>query len=685
MKALQPLKKLSLYIIAIIVFLIMQATCELTIPTYTSNIINIGIENKGIDYIIPKVITKNEYNNILKGLTDEDKKILISSFKHVSIYNISKREYLEYKEKYPIIDDTDIYLYKNKENDQRLSKIFENYITNKEDENDKSILTYIIKEYEKIGININNIQIKYILITGLKMILLTLFSVIASILVGYFCAILSSKYTIILREKIFAKVLTFNEEDLKKFKTSSLITRTTNDVSTIQRTIIMFFRIIIFAPLMGTGAIIKILTTDASMSLIISIAIILIFLISLFIIFNTLKNFNKFQKLIDKLNLVSRQIIKGIPVIKAFGNELVEEKRFNDVNKELEQKTISIEKVMSLIFPFITIILNVVTLLIVFVGANKITGGKIDLGTIFALIQYSTQVIMSFIMISAVSFIFPRSLISIKRINELLNHKVKIKDNNSLNKGLNIKGNITFKNVSFKYEDFKQNILENINFTIKEGDTFAIIGATGSGKSTLINLLIRMYDVTTGQILINNKNIKKIPLYLLREKISYVPQKSMILSGTIASNITYSSKQIDEKRMKEVSHIACLDELINENNQNYKMVVSQNATNLSGGQKQRLQIARALYKNSDIYIFDDCFSALDFKTESKIRKNLKNYLKEKTKIIVSQRISTIMDADLILVLEKGKIVGIDNHKNLLKNCEIYKEIASSQLTKEELN
>ena len=471
---------------------------------------------------------------------------------------------------------------------------------------------------------------------------------------------------------------------MKKFGTSSLITRTTNDINRVQMLIIMFLRIVVYAPIMGVGAILKVLNSNASLTWIIGLGIVCIVSLMLTLLFIALPKFEVVQKLIDKLNLTTREIVTGIPVIRAFSNQRYEEKRFDKVNRDLEKTNLFVERLMSLINPMISLVMNGVTLLILWEGAKKIDIGVINFGDVFALIQYAMQIIASFIMLSMVSIMIPRAMVSIKRISEILNYNVSIKDSEEAKDIKEVEGLIEFKNVSFKYPNAKEEVLSNINFTAEVGKTTAIIGSTGSGKSTLVNLLPRLYDVTSGEIKLDGVDIKNIKLHDLRDNIGYIAQKGVLFSGTIKSNIKYGNSSISDKQMIFASNVALADEFINSKAGGYNYKIAQGGTNVSGGQKQRLSIARAIAKKPKVYIFDDSFSALDFKTDAKLRKNIKEKLGDVTTLIVAQRISTIMHADKIVVLEDGKVVGIGTHKELMKKCKVYKEIATSQLSKEEL-
>lgn len=689
MKVFKPLKKMILYLILAILLLVIQAICELNLPSYTSNIINIGIGNKGIESTFPTVLREQEMSKILVNVNHKDEKRILNNYNLISLTSISKKEYLAYKNKYPIIDNENIYLYNNKED---ISNVMGDAIFNYLNQDKKidmslknaSILNYIENEYKIVGVDTAKIQSNYIFKTGLIMVLITLLCMVASIGVSYLSSRIASKYAKELRSNVFSKILTFSTVDMKKFGTSSLITRTTNDINRVQMLIIMFLRIVVYAPIMGVGAILKVLNSNASLTWIIGLGIVCIVSLMLTLLFIALPKFEVVQKLIDKLNLTTREIVTGIPVIRAFSNQRYEEKRFDKVNRDLEKTNLFVERLMSLINPMISLVMNGVTLLILWEGAKKIDIGVINFGDVFALIQYAMQIIASFIMLSMVSIMIPRAMVSIKRISEILNYNVSIKDGEDAKDIKEVEGLIEFKNVSFKYPNAKEEVLSNINFTAEVGKTTAIIGSTGSGKSTLVNLLPRLYDVTSGEIKLDGVDIKNIKLHDLRNNIGYIAQKGVLFSGTIKSNIKYGNSSISDKQMIFASNVALADEFINSKEGGYNYKIAQGGTNVSGGQKQRLSIARAIAKKPKVYIFDDSFSALDFKTDAKLRKNIKEKLGNVTTLIVAQRISTIMHADKIVVLEDGKVVGIGTHKELMKKCKVYKEIATSQLSKEEL-
>lgn len=486
---------------------------------------------------------------------------------------------------------------------------------------------------------------------------------------------------------MFKKVISFSTKEFREFSTASLITRSTNDIQQIQNLITMLFRVVVYAPIIGIGGFLRVLNnSDTSMAWIIGLAIVCIIGIVLILFIVAMPKFKKLQDLIDKLNLVSREILSGLPVIRAFNTEKKEEKRFDDANKDLMKANIFVNRAISIMMPALMFIMNSIMLLIIWVGGHNVDKGIMQVGDMMAFIQYTMQIVMSFLMISMISIMLPRAAVSARRINEVLETEASIKDKKEIKEFKeDKKGLVEFKNVSFRYPDADSEILEDIDFCAKPGETTAIIGSTGSGKSTIVNLIPRFYDVTGGELLIDGINIKDVPQKELRKKIGFVPQKGMLFSGTIESNIKYGNPQMSDEEMVKAARIAQAEEFIEAKEEKYKSPIAQGGNNVSGGQKQRLSIARAIAIDPEILVFDDSFSALDLKTDSKLREALAKETKGKTVIIVAQRISTIMNAEQIIVLEEGKMVGKGTHEELMKTCETYKQIASSQLSEEELS
>ena len=527
----------------------------------------------------------------------------------------------------------------------------------------------------------------YILFAGLQMLGVALISMVCAVLIMLLSSKVAAKLGKTLRDKVFKKVVSFSNKELSEFSTASLITRSTNDIQQIQQLMSMLFRVVVYAPIMGIGGFIKVLTaSDNQMAWIIGVAILAILFVvgTLFII--AMPKFKKLQDLIDKLNLVSREILTGLPVIRAFNKEEREEARFNVANLDLMKTNIFVNRAMSMMMPLLMFIMNSIMILIVWVGGHNVDEGVMQVGDMMAFIQYTMQIVISFLFISMLSIMLPRASVSAKRINEIIETEPSIKDKADTKKfDETKKGLVEFKNVSFKYPDADTEILSDISFTANPGETTAIIGSTGSGKSTVVNLIPRFYDVTGGELLIDGVNVKDVLQKDLREIIGFVPQKGLLFSGTIKSNIKYSSENITDEQMKEAAEIAQAAEFIESKDKKYEDSIAQGGTNVSGGQRQRLSIARAIAKNPEIFVFDDSFSALDFKTDKKLREALSKKTQNKTVIIVAQRINTIMDAQKIVVLEEGKVVGIGTHEELLENNETYKQIALSQLSEEELN
>ena len=573
---------------------------------------------------------------------------------------------------------------------EQLNKLLEEYnkqLSGLEDSmKEQAAISGVKTIYQDLNIDTDKIQNDYILNTGLQMLGIASITMISAVTVMLLSARVAAKLGRTLREKVFKKVLSFSNKEFREFSTASLITRSTNDIQQIQQLIAILFRVLVYAPIIAIGGFTKILTsTDNSLAWIIGVEILAILFVigTLFII--VMPKFTKLQTLVDKMNGVSREILTGLQVIRAFNKEKREEKRFDDANKDLMKANIFVNRAMSLMMPLLILIMNIAMILVIWFGGHSVDEGILQVGDMMAFIQYMMQIVMSFLMISMISIMLPRASVSAKRINEVLETEPSIEDKKETKSfDINKKGLVEFKNVSFRYPDADAEILEDINFTAEPGKTTAIIGSTGSGKSTVVNLIPRFYDVTGGSILVDGVNVKDVSQKDLRDIIGFVPQKGILFSGTIESNIKYADKNISDETMIEAAEIAQATEFIDTKENKYQDAISQGGSNVSGGQKQRLSIARAIAKDPEIYIFDDSFSALDFKTDSKLREELNKKAKDKTIIIVAQRISTILNADQIIVLEEGKIVGKGTHKELMQNNEVYKQIALSQLSEEEL-
>ena len=756
LKVFKHLKNSKFIILIIMILLAGQASCELSLPTYTSNIINIGIQQGGIENSVPEIIRKSQMEKLIIFLNDKDKNTVLDNYKLISKSSLNSEDYDKYVESYPSLKNEELYLLntKDKEKIEKLDNILAKpelivYGLESNDESSKMIqeqmknnmtpnmaspnmsnppvnmenidmftllqsmpqaqrdnileemnsklvnlpetmisqgaISFVKGEYEEVGIDTNKLQTNYILTTGLKMLGITVLSISAAITVGFLASRVGAALGKTLRLKTFEKVMNFSSKEMTEFSTASLITRSTNDIQQIQQMTVMMLRMVFFAPFMAIGGIYKALTTNVSMSWVIGIAVLAVVCIVGVLMGTVMPRFKRLQKLVDKLNLVTREILTGLPVIRAFTTERFEEKRFDNVNKDLTKVNMFVNRMMSCMMPMMMFIMNVITVLIVWVSAKNIDTGAMQVGDMMAFIQYTMQIVISFLMISMVSVMIPRAAVSANRINEVLETESIIKeDKNPKSFNEDKKGLVEFNNVSFKYHDAEEPILKDINFTAKPGQTTAFIGSTGSGKSTLINLIPRFHDVTEGEIKVNGVNVKNVSIHDLRDKIGYVPQKGILFSGTIDSNLRYGKTDASKEDIIKSAKIAQAIDFINDKEDKFDSEIAQGGSNVSGGQKQRLSIARAIAKDPEIYIFDDSFSALDFKTDAALRKALKSETKEATVLIVAQRISTILDADQIVVLDEGQIVGIGTHKELLKNCEIYNEIALSQLSKEEL-
>lgn len=721
-------------IIAVIALLVVQALCDLELPSYTSDIINNGIQQGGIDNTLPEVLTTKMFNGIAK-ISKESSAIMASYDLFVS-ENLSNQDLEELGKQYPLIKEEDLYLlndlteeerkiveeeikvpllittmlYTNNENIAKslnlqipegstlLDEVLKldeetfNTVISSIEQSIKSMDNMVLDQYaisgiksiyNEIGMDMNQYQINYIINKGLTMLSIAGIGMVIAVIVGFLVAKLASKIGYVLRNKVVKKIMAFSSVEFKEFGASSLITRATNDIEQIKMFFIMLLRIVVFAPIMGVGAFIKV--SDNPLNWIIGIALILIFALIGILFGFAMPKFKSMQKLIDKMNLVSREIITGMPVIRTFGTEKYEEERFDKANIKLTKTNLFVNRLMGIMMPSMMLVMNIISILIVWYGAEQIDLGTLQVGTLLAFITYTMQIIMSFLMISLVSVMMPRALVSLKRIREILKKEISIVEpENPLAFKEEKKGIVEFKNVSFKYSDADEAMLKNISFKATPGTTTAFIGSTGSGKSTLVNLIPRFFDATSGEIYVDGINIKESSIVELRNRIGYVPQKGMLFSGTIKSNLMLGNDNLTEEEMLNAAKVSQSLEFIDAKKDKFESEISQGGTNVSGGQKQRLSIARAIAKNPEIYIFDDSFSALDFKTDAALRKALFKHAKDATVLIVAQRISTIMNADNIIVLNEGEIVGSGTHKELLKSCKIYKEIALSQLKEEEL-
>lgn len=697
------LKPYALQVVVIICVLMVQAYCDLSLPAYTSDIVNVGIQQSGIDEKVPEALAGEDLNLILAFVPEEDRAEVADAYEESSDSYDYEGTVMALKEQV-------------KEDDSRLEELSDQMglpmvmamaaeesginmngaegMTGEasgqmEDLPDsmveQAVAAYIQSAYEKIGIDVGDISSRYILATGGKMLLLAGLGMAASILVGLMASRVGAGLGRSLRERVFRKVVGFSNGEFDKFSTASLITRSTNDIQQIQLLTVMILRMVLYAPIMAIGGIWNVFHTNVDMSWIIALAVILIFLLVAVLFAVVMPKFRILQNLVDRLNLVSREILTGLSVIRAFGTEKHEEERFDDANKDLTRANLFVNRAMTFMMPTMMLIMNGISVLIVWVGGHSIDEGTMQVGDMMAFIQYTMQIIMAFLMICMISVMLPRAAVSAERVDGVLESHTLINDPGDPEKlPEESKGQVVFDHVSFRYPGAEEDVLEDISFTAEPGQTTAIIGSTGCGKSTLVNLIPRFYDVTEGSIRLDGHDIRNLTQHDLREKLGYVPQKGVLFSGDIASNILFGNPDGTDEEMEEAARIAQATEFIEAKKRQYHSHIAQGGSNVSGGQKQRLSIARAIAKHPAVYIFDDSFSALDYKTDVALRGALKEKTEDSTVIIVAQRISTIMHAEQILVLDDGKIVGKGTHKELLRDCPEYYQIASSQLSEKEL-
>ena len=708
MKLLKYLKGFKIAILSLVVVLGVRVVAELALPTYTSNIVDTGIQQSGIEDAVPSKISEKSLNTLELFMSDDEIKQVTENYtKDGNTYilnNVSDETRMRlnniFKETMTVVlgaksNNTDLnqvaqgvqagVVSKDTLTDQRKKAISE--LGNSADMMTKQGgISFVKEEYKQVGINTNEIRTNYLKEVGLMMIIVTLISGIASVISNFIASRVSAKVAYNLREKLYNKVLSFSKEDVDKFSTASLITRSTNDIQQIQNALNMFLFIAFFAPMMAMWGIYKVTQTDTGMTWIIALGVGILALVLGVITFLVMPKFKIMQKLIDKVNLVTRELLTGISVIRVFGREKHEEKRFDKENVILRDNQLFVNRTMSALMPMIMLIMNGISLLIIWIGGKNIDAGSIQVGDMMAFITYTMQIVMSFLFFTFLMMQLPRAEVAAGRINEVLEAPVTVVDGNDLqdDKIKDVKGTLKFENVSFTFDGADSPVLSNISFEAEAGKTTAIIGSTGSGKSTLLHLIPRYFDATEGQITIDGTNIKDISLGKLRDMLGFVPQKGVLFSGTIASNIKFGDENISDEDMYKAAEIAQALEFIEGKEDKFDSEISQGGSNVSGGQKQRLSIARALAKKPKILLFDDSFSALDYKTDVKLRKTLREKMQDTTTIIVAQRIATILNADKIIVMNEGKVVGIGKHQELLKTCPTYLEIAESQLSEEEL-
>ena len=748
-------------VIIIIALLFVQAWCDLSLPSYTSDIIDVGIQNSGVEHIVPEKLTKSEFKtaqfimtddeaDLWKGLykadgefyklKDKSSKELdeadeklnlplimnyqmstleVSSFKKTIANQMGKKESeLENVSVEQLGESLGVKLksFKQEKEDDDGNKVkvdcvdarpFFAGMTQSGKMDKKSILSmrdkmsdtidamgsslvksmgvaYAVSSDKAAGIDVDHIQKSYLLFAGLKMLGMALLMGVVTVLVGFFASRVGAGIGMTLREKVFKNVVGFSNAEMDKFSTASLITRSTNDIQQIQMVSVMLLRMVAYAPILGIGGVLKVMQTGAGMGWIIVFAIAVILGYVMVLMSAAMPKFKLMQKLVDNINLVSREILTGLSVIRAFGREKKEEERFDEAHKDLTKTMLFTNRVMTFMMPGMMMIMNILTVGIVWFGAKKIDGGNMQVGAMTAFITYAMMIVMSFLMLTMMSIMLPRAAVAAERIDEVVRTESSIKDADEPEKLTSHDGVISFEHVNFKYPGAEEDVLHDIDFVARPGETTAIIGSTGCGKSTLVNLIPRLYDVSDGRILLDGKDIRNISMSDLREEIGFVPQKGVLFSGTIASNLRFGNDDATDEEIKKAARIAQATEFIEAKDDKYESSISQGGSNVSGGQKQRLAIARAIAKNPKIFIFDDSFSALDLKTDAALRKALSENVKDSTVIIVAQRISTILHAEQILVLDDGKVVGKGTHEQLLKNCDVYREIAKSQLSAKEL-
>ena len=718
LKLFRYLKKAYLPVICIVALLIMQALCELSLPTYTSNIVNVGIQQGGIEDAVPEVMREQTFQGLSAVMKKDDAEEMKDAYELYSKDKVADSKYDTYKDGRLYVRK-DISSEEREDLDQSMSKAMimlsaqmakqieanpqaaaqlskdqrqmmkqmENMNVDKMQDSiiSQAAISFVEAEYKAVGMDLDAIQTGYLLKTGGLMIGIAFLSMAAAVLVTLTSARLAARLSRVLRDKIFKKVMDFTNSEFDRFSTASLITRSTNDIQQIQLFMTMMFRIVVYAPLLGIGGIVKVLSTNATMTWTIALGVVAIMLV-IFILFKVaMPKFKILQKLIDRLNLVTREILTGLSVIRAFSTEKHEEERFDEANRNLMKTNLFVNRAMTFMMPVMMLVMNGMTVLIVYAGAGNIDAGKMQVGDLMAFIQYAMQIIMAFLFISMVSIMMPRAQVAAERVNEVLDTDIMIKDPEEPKEFLpEKKGEVEFKEVYFCYPDADEAVLHNISFVAPAGKTTAFIGSTGSGKSTLINLIPRFFDVTRGSILVDGQDIREVRHADLCEKIGYVPQKGVLFSGTIESNLKYGKEDATEEEVRRAARIAQAADFIEEKEEKYQSPIAQGGSNVSGGQKQRLSIARAIAKDPEIYIFDDSFSALDYKTDVTLRSALQKETKGSTTLIVAQRISTILHADQIIVLDEGNIVGKGTHEELLQTCPVYQQIAKSQLSEDDL-
>lgn len=717
-KVLKYLKQSLGYVLCIILLLFLQAYCDLSLPDYTSRIVNVGIQQQGIENGVPDKIRVSSMEQLFVFMDEKDQSEVEDAYnKEGDIYKIKKDVSEEKEERLNEIFGAPMLMAQQLSQDSEQTELIRKKLNLPQDADllqaisqlpqeakaqmfqevkdqisqmpesivTQTAVTYVRSEYEQMGEDVDQIQITYILRAGIQMVGLALVIMLAAVSVTFLSARVAATLGHDLRNAVYRKVVGFSGAEYNRFSTASLITRSTNDIQQIQLMTAMIFRIALYAPILGIGGVLKVVKTDVSMSWIIALAVVLILLVIGLLFKIAMPKFTKLQYLIDRLNLVTREILTGIPVIRAFSREKFEEERFEGANQKLTRTNLFVNRCMTFMMPTMMLIMNGISVMIVFFGSKAVDAGTMQVGNMMAFIQYSMQIIMAFLMICMMSIMLPRADVAAKRINEVLETTETILDPEQPKlPEESQRGTVQFDHVSFAYPGSSEKILSDISFTAEKGQTVAFIGSTGSGKSSLVNLIPRFYDVTSGAVRVDGVDVREMTQKELRSKLGYVPQKGVLFSGTIASNIRYGCPDADMDVVRQAAQVAQATEFIENKADTYDSPIAQGGTNVSGGQKQRLSIARAIAKKPEIFIFDDSFSALDYKTDVVLRRELKKATKDATTLIVAQRISTILQADKIIVLDLGKVVGMGTHKELLKSCEVYRQIAMSQLSEEEL-
>ena len=711
-KLMKYLKKSAGYVVLIIALLFLQAYCDLSLPDYTSKIVNVGIQQSGIEDSVPEKIRKTSMDNLKLFMDEEDKEtidsyyeedgdnlvlkenvkseereklndILVKPMMIAASFSSGSDEVNEMLAKMGVPEGTDPMQAIAQMPEEALTSMIEK-ISEKIDKMQPSILTqagvaYVKSEYEAMGEDVDAIQMHYIKISGVKMLGMALITMLCAICVVFLSSRVAAALGHDLRNAVYNKVISFSSREYHKFSTASLITRCTNDIQQVQQVMAMFFRIVLYAPILGIGGVIRVLKTDSSMTWILGLAVGLILVVIVVLFQVAMPKFTILQTLVDKLNLVTREILTGIPVIRAFSREKHEEERFEEANLRLTKTNLFVNRCMTFMMPTMMLIMNGVSVLIIYSGSYAVDNGTMQVGNVMAFIQYAMQIIMSFLMITAMSIMLPRANVAALRINDVLKTKVSVIDpENPVQPDANVKGTVEFDHVSFAYPEAGENVISDISFKAEKGETIAVIGSTGSGKSTLINLIPRFYDVTEGRVLVDGVDVREMTQKEVRSRLGYVPQKGVLFSGTIDSNIRYGKTDISEAEVKEAAEVAQATEFIDAKPEKYASPIAQGGTNVSGGQKQRLSIARAIAKKPEIFIFDDSFSALDFLTEAKLRATLNQNLAGKTQLIITQRVTSAMHCDVIFVMDGGALVDSGTHAQLLERCGVYREIYASQ-------